>query len=534
MQWESNGGYNMTNIIHLDFETRSEVDIWKVGAWNYSVHPSTEILCMAISINNEQVDLYTQEHALIGNLPKDAIFTAHYSMFENYIWHNILVKKFGWPKIPLKQWRCTAAQAAAHALPRSLKNAAIALNLKQQKDEDGRRIMLKMCKPRAITKNNSAKWHEDPEDFQKLYDYCINDVEVERAIDNTLPRLSDSEQQVWLHDQMVNTRGIQVDTEAVDAALYLIEQFTEECNNEVEQLTDGYLNKVSQRTRVLNWMQTQGVHLAGYTKDDVANALKENMPPQVKRVLEIRQQTGKTSVKKYEALKNATCSDSRVRDLFVYHGASTGRWAGKIVQPHNLPRGNVKDPDFAIEIMKMRDLETFKFFYPDVMGAFSSCVRGMFVAAPGKELLVVDFASIEARVLAWVAGEEQALKYFREKEDSYVKMAELIFETTNIDSSKRFVGKQAVLGCGYGMGWKKFMGTCESLGQKVSEALAKKAVHTFRNRNKNIVDLWYKTEQAAIDAVRYRKETFTYNKTNAVQIKWHIKKDFLYCTLPSQ
>ena len=525
----------MKSIIHLDFETRSELDIWKVGAWNYSVHPSTEILCLAMECGDMKILLKKGDFNNILNNPfqiENHIFTAHYSLFENYIWHNILVKKYGWPKIPLRQWRCTAALAATHALPRALANTAIALDLKERKDIEGKRIMLKLCKPRNPTKNNKAKWHEDPEDFQKLYKYCINDVEVERAIDNELPQLSPQEQEVWFLDQKINTRGIQVDTELVDAALYLIEKFTEEANGKLKKITNNYLDKASQVARFKNWMETKGVVLPDLTKDSVTKALADGKHPEILEALKIRQQLGKTSVKKFTAFKNATCSDDRVRDMFVYHGASTGRWAGKIVQLHNLPRGSIKDTENCIKMMKRKNLEEFKFLYPKVMDAISSCVRGALISAPGKDLLVVDFAAIEARVLAWIAGEEVALEEFRTGVDSYVKMAEAIFETKDIDSKKRFVGKQTVLGCGYGMGAVKFQGTCKGLGQTVSDVLAKKAVYTFRKRNKNIVQLWKGVEQAAIKAVKDPK-LYCYFSNETENLMFRTEGDFLYCTLPS-
>lgn len=537
------------SIVHLDFETRSELDIWKVGAWNYSVHPSTEILCMAYCFDKDPIqirltnDLKKYNHVVMSSYNpfenknfQNAIFTAHYSMFENYIWHNILVKRYGWPELPLRQWRCTAALVATHALPRALKNTPMTLGLSERKDMEGHRIMLKVSKPRKITKNNKAKWHEDPEDFQKLYKYCIQDVNVERAIDNTLPKLSPQEQEVWFLDQKINTRGIQVDTELVDSALYLIEKFTEEQNSKLKKITGNYLDKASQVARFKNWMETRGVVLPDLTKDSVTKALADGKHPEVLEALKIRQQIGKTSVKKFQAFKNATCSDGRVRDMFVYHGASTGRWTGKIVQLHNLPRGTIKDTENCIKVVKWNNLEKFKFLYPKVMDAISSCVRGALIAAPGKDLLVVDFAAIEARVLAWIAGEKIALEEFRTGVDSYVKMAEAIFETKDIDSKKRFVGKQTVLGCGYGMGSVKFQGTCEGLGQVVSNALAKKAVYTFRKKNKKIVQLWKKIEQSAINTVKIKVDnpeigvSFAGNKIKFFMDK---ERDFLYCQLPS-
>ena len=518
--------------IHFDFETRSELDIWKVGAWNYSIHSSTEILCMAWCYDNGTVNL-----GVLETLPKNtfsvhikngANFICHYSMFENYIWHNILVKRYGWPVIPLRQWRCTAALAAAHALPRSLQNAAIALDLKQQKDMSGKRIMLKLCKPRKISKNNKEKWFEDPEDLQKLYDYCINDVEVERAIDNSLPQLSAKEQEIWFLDQLINTRGIQIDQELVYSALYLIEQYTEECNAKLQLLTGGYIDKCSQVARIKNWMASIGVHTETLDKEGVRILIKASVEPKILNVLKLRQEVGKTSVKKFQAIKNAMCSDRRLRDTLIYHGASTGRWTGKIVQPHNLPRGSVKDTELCINIIKKKNLDAFKFLYPNVMDALSSCVRGAFVAAPGKDLLVVDFASIEARVLAWIAGEKELLEEFRTGEDSYVKMAEIIYGTDKITKDMRFVGKQSVLGCGYGMGAKRFMETCKSLGYEVLESLAKQAVTAFRKKNIMITALWRGIEKHAIYAVNSKGFKSQYNN-----IKFFKESNFLYCVLPS-
>lgn len=523
-------------MIHLDFETRSEVDLGKVGAWNYSTHPSTEILCMAYAFSEGHVAYKYDNWGCYpeGVLYKDMFFVAHNSMFENYIWHNILVKRYGWPVIPLRQWRCTAALAATHALPRSLENAAIALKLKEQKNMEGKRIMLKMCKPRKISKNNKNKWFEDPEDFQKLYDYCIKDVEVERAIHNSLPQLSKKEQELWFLDQMINTRGIQIDQELVYAALYLAEEYIKECNAKLQILTNGYVDKCSQVARMRNWMASVGVHVDSLDKESVAKTLlSEVCSGKVLNVLRLRQEVGKTSVKKFQAIKNAVCSDRKLRDTLVYHGASTGRWTGKIVQPHNLPRGSVKDIELCIKNIKKRNLKAFKFLYPNVMDALSSCVRGALVAAPGKELLVVDFASIEARVLAWIAGEGEALNEYRKGEDSYVKMAEAIYRTDQITKDMRFVGKTAVLGCGYGMGVERFKDTCASMGQEISESLAQQAVTAFRKKNHNIVNFWYKVEEAAMDAVRYRKRTFNYNKANTTKIYWEKVKNFLYCTLPS-
>ena len=489
---------------------------------------------MAMAVDNQKIFLVEgmsipqlKSKNVIFDLIKDSIITAHYSMFENYIWHNILVKKYGWPVIPLRQWRCTAALAASHALPRSLDNAAKALKLTQQKDLDGKRIMLKMCKPRKPTKNNKDKWHENEDDFQKLYEYCINDVQVERAIDNSLPPLSKNEQEVWFLDQLINTRGIAVDTELVNAALHLIDQYTEECNAKMQLLSNGYVDKATQVSRMKNWMATMGVHVDSLDKASITKLIADKVNPKILTVLRLRQQVGKTSVKKFKALESAVTPENRLKDTLIYHGASTGRWTGKIVQPHNLPRGSIKDTETCIKAIKWKNLDKFKFLYPNVMDAISSCVRGALVASPGKDLLVVDFASIEARVLAWIADETEALKEFRTGQDSYIKMAEAIFQTDEITKDMRFVGKTAVLGCGYGMGWKVFQASCASMGQEVSETLATKAVQAFRKKNAKIKKLWYDVDKAAKRAV------FSGTTVYVKNIKFFVKGDFLYCQLPS-
>jgi DNA polymerase bacteriophage-type len=482
---------------------------------------------MAYTIGDESIRIIHKDRitTAIWEADSDSIYYAHYSMFENYIWHHILVKRYGWPKIPLKQWRCTAALAGSHALPRSLENAALALNLTHKKDMEGKRTMLKMCKPKA-----KGGWHESPEDFEKLYKYCIEDVEVERGIHAALPELTEKEQQIWFLDQKINTRGIAVDMELVEAAIIISDQHVEDCNAKMMQLTDGQVDKATQVARMKKWIGSKGVHVDSLDKAAITQLIADDVDPAILKVLRLRQQVARTSVKKFEALKNAVTSDGRVKDLFIYHGASTGRWTGKIVQPHNLPRGSIKDTETCIKAIKTKNLDIIKFLYPSVMDAISSCVRGALVAGPGKDLLCVDFASIEARGLAWLAEETEALKEFRTGEDSYVKMAEAIFDTRTISKDQRFVGKTAVLGCGYGMGWKVFQASCASMGQEVSEELARKAVDAFRKKNAAIKKLWRDVEIAAKSTISTGNSTFVNNKKN---VEFKMLKDFLYCELPS-
>lgn len=433
-------------MIHIDFETRSEVSVWDVGAWAYSCHPSTEVLCIAYARDDGEIFLENNPGAgmpLFGN----GVFIAHNAFFERCIWENVLCKKYKWPFMPA-QWQCSAAMAAAHALPRSLAGCAEALGLDVSKDMAGKRIMMKMSKPRKPTKNNPSKWFEDPKDFEKLYEYCKNDVEVERAIHKKLRGLNPTEQKVWVLDQTINVRGVPVDLPAVNSAINIIDQYSKKLINRVKVVSNGKLDGVSRREQVLRWIEKQGVTLPDYTKQTLKEVLKDtSLPANVREVLNIRLQLGKTSLKKLEAMVNSASADGRIRDTLMYHGASTGRWSGKIVQMQNLPKGSIKDTDDCIDIILQNDLSLMEMCYPDVMGAISSCIRGMIKAPKGHDLIVADFAAIEARVVLWLADDKLGLEFYKRGEDLYVDIARKIYNKQSIAPSERQLGKTVILGC---------------------------------------------------------------------------------------
>lgn len=517
---------------HIDFESRSRVDIWSTGSYVYSTDPSTEILCLAYAIDHEPVKIIRWDDILnwplidpFEELQKlaaadDTLFYAHSALFEQLIWEHKL-RSFGLPRLPINRWRCTAAKALAHGLPKALKDVAAALGTGHQKDLGGRAVMLKVCKPKS-----DGSWEESPDLIRQLEDYCVQDVETERDIDNQLPELHPKEQYVWFEDQLINQRGIAVDEEALDKALVLIDQETENLKQQIVQLTDGALDGVSRRNAVLKYFAKKGVVLPDFTKATVENALHSGkIPPELAQVLRIRQQLGLTSTAKYNALKDALCEDSRLRDTLLYHSASTGRWGGKLVQMQNLPRGTVKDTDTAVELLKETDIDTLRMLYDNVMGLLSSCVRGMFIAPPGHVLVVADYSAIEARVLMWLAGQKDAVKMFAEGKDIYVEMAKRIGQ-----GATRQLGKQAVLGAGFGMSAKKFRATCQVYGIDISETLAERAIGAYRSTFNRVPAMWYAQEQAMRTAIT-TKERVTCGKT-----AWALDargRDFLYCTLPS-
>ena len=519
--------------IHIDFESRSRVNIWSSGAYVYASDVSTEIVCLAYAVDNEPVRVI--RFADIGEYPledafeelrglalsPDTLFYAHNALFEQLMWRFCLQEKFDMPRMPINKWRCTAAKALSHGLPKSLKDGARAMGLKQQKETRGSCLIQRLSKPQK-----DGTFNEDSALMKEFEDYCAQDVETERELDHMLPELHPTEQYVWFLDQLINQRGIAVDTDAVDKCLALIDEETEILKGVIFELTDGKLDGVSRRLAVLDYFAKKGHRLPDFTKATVENAVKSGLlPPNLVAILRIRQQLGMTSTAKYKALKATTCSDGRLRDTLLYHSASTGRWGGKLVQMQNLPKGNIKDTAGAIDLIKNADLDTIKLMYGNVMGLLSSCVRGMFISAPGHDLIVSDYNAIEARVLMWFCGQEDAVKMFADGQDIYVKMAERIG-----GGATRQLGKQAVLGCGYGMGKVKFQATCQSYGIVIDEALAEKAVTAYRTTFKNVPKMWYAQERAMKAAIETKKPITCGAVVWAMDARG---RDFLYCTLPS-
>lgn len=519
-------------VIYIDFETRSPVDIRGCGAWVYSEHPETDVHCMAYAIDDGPVGLWYP-----GCPPPMGIFDlilegepveAHNALFERAIWENVMVPKHNWIKVRPEQWRCSAAKAAARALPRALGQVSSVLGLKAQKDTLGQRVMMKLCRPRL----DGSYWTpaKSPEDFKVLYAYCKQDVEVERELNKQVRDLHPDELKVWQLDQKINTRGIMLDIEAVEAAISMINTYEKKLLKEVNQITKGKLENVSQRNKALQWLSVQGLTLDDFKKKTVSEALEngDGLPPEVLRVLEIRQELGRTSTAKLAAMQKARCTDGRIRDTLMYHGAGTGRWSGKLVQLHNMPRGTVQDIDRCIEFIKDGDPQLVEMFYGEVMSAISSCLRGMLVAAPGKELVVADYAAIEARVLFWLAGETKGMQMFRDGVDLYIDMAKTIYGRDNVGKPERQLGKQAVLGCGYQMGKDKFLATCDSYGIQIEPEMAERAVTAYREKYHTVQKLWWDQEAAAVKAAK------TGQPINCGKVTWFMHEKTLYCKLPSK
>lgn len=530
----------------LDYETRSEANLKRVGAFEYACHPSTEILCVAWRFGTRE-ELRTAPvktwspfnpspyGELIRALCDPSVkLIAHNAFFEQVITRHVLSKIVNRPElcaIPPTRWTCTAARARALALPGNLEGASHALALAHQKDMGGHRLMLKMCKPRKPTKTNPAKWHDSPEDLARLTEYCAHDILAETELFFTLPALSPSERRVWELDQAINLRGFHVDRTLTKTILEMIDEETRALNLETEHMTLGILESTTQRDGVLDWLGSEGIMLPDLRAKTVRDAISAGMAPgEAGRLLTIRQAVSRTSTAKFSAFEMRSRHDSRIRDHLVYHTASTGRWGGAGIQPQNFPRGTIKDTEQAAEVLALGDLELVRLLYGDPMEVFSSCLRAMITPTPGKRFFCADYSSIEVRVLFWIADHFDGINAFRDDRPIYEEMAAEIYskKVSAVDRDERQLGKKAILGCGFQMGKSKFLQTCLDDGLKINEELAGLAVDAYRSAHRPVVKLWSNLNRAAIFAVQNPGKKVRINHT-----AWWVEGKFLYCELPS-
>jgi DNA polymerase len=316
----------------------------------------------------------------------------------------------------------------------------------------------------------------------------------------------------------------------VDAALTLISKETKALNAELSTLTDNCVTKATQRAKMLNWFGENGLDLNDTQKETIDGLDHTALSAPVSRAVTILRALGRSSTAKYQRMDDWMCPDARVRGGLLYHGAGTGRWSGAGVQPHNFVKGTVKDQEALWATLKASDRTQIAELYNGVMEALSNGLRGTIIAAPGKSLFVADYAAIEARVVMWLAGEAEALEMFRDGKDIYKVLASEIYSLglDEITGPQRQLGKQGILGCGFGMGWSKFIATCAKYGIEVSDELGQQVVNAYREKYWRVKNLWYDQEAAALKAVR------TKQPVECGYVIWVVEGDFLFCQLPSE
>ena len=500
-----------------DFETYSACDLKTAGLDNYARHESTGIHCF--SWGDDPLDLQTWHEGepfpeeLRGYVAGGGVFTAWNAPFELAIWLHCAVRKYGWPVIRPEQFQCSMAKAYAMSLPGALEKAAAALGVAEQKDMKGARVMMQLAQPKA----DGSFWtkSEAPEKFEQLFGYNRQDVRTELAACDRLMELSDYEQKIWQIDYRINQRGIQIDLAAVNAAIKLVESEKARLNAEMLKATGGVVGSCTEVQLLVKWIRSQGVELAGVAKAGVLDALNGELPDAVRTALVLRKEAAKSSTAKLIAMRDAVSADGRVRGILQYHGANTGRWAGRRIQVQNFPRGFLKPAEVEDVFKILRKTGTSQqhaqeidILYAPPLDVISSCLRGMIVAKPGHDLVAADFANIENRVLPWLANEEWKVRAFREFDagtgpDLYL-VAVSRGRGISIAEAKPFrqEGKVEELAFQFGGGKGAMSTWCRTFGMEMADDEKELRKVRWREAHPRIVAYWHDLESAAINAVQ--------------------------------
>lgn len=532
----------MTTIGHLDFETYSDLDIRKVGGHRYARHPSCEVLICAYllpGMAEPAVWLPRQEappKRLVDWVRGGGKLGAHNASFERVVWRHALTRMHpGLPQVKDSQWVCTAAKAAASGLPRSLDKALTALGLPVSKDLEGSKLIKVFCSPKRPSKKDPRVRilpEEDPR-FQRFIEYCQQDVRGEVALDDALPDLNARERRMFILDMVMNDRGLPIDLPLVEKALKVVQVLEVSIAARVSVLTGGL--KATQVQKMLDFFTERGIDLENMRAETVRQAVKrEDLSDEAKELLELRVEAGKASTKKLISMMACADPDDHVvQGGFLYHGAHTGRYAGRLVQPHNFIRGTLKDHqrDLVFDLLQYADPDLFLILYDKPIDVISQCMRGFIMAPEGYELAVVDYTAIEARVLAWIAGEDHMLAAYFKGVDVYKLMATKLYKLDSINDvtdEQRRIAKNLVLGCGYQLGGIKFVDYAANAGVIITEEFAKTAVKAYRDGHPAIVKSWGMVERLVAGAIRNPGETY-----EGLKCEFYMREHWLCIKLPS-
>lgn len=526
----------MGRILELDIETYSDVDLLKCGVYAYADSPVFEVLLFAYSFDGEDtkvIDLAQGEW--IPEEVESAIFdegivkTAFNANFER----TCLSKYFDRQLSP-KSWHCSAVQAAMLALPRSLEDVGAVLGLEKQKMKEGKELIKYFCMPCKPTKANGGRMRNlpchAPEKWELFKTYCKRDVDVEKAVRYKLRNfpIPESEMEVYRLDQEINDRGVLVDRELVEQAVAGDLLHKETVTKRAYELTG--LENPNSVAQIKGWLERRGVEIDSLSKKAVAEMIEET-DGEVEELLRLRLLMAKTSVKKYEAIERSVCSDGRVHGLLQFYGANrTGRWAGRLVQVQNLPQNHLKDLELARNLVKQGRFEDVELLYDSRPGVLSELIRTAFIPKQGCRFLVADFSAIEARVLAWLSGEQWRLDVFASHGKIYEASASAMFHVPIEEITKgsllRQKGKISELALGYGgsVGALTSMGALD-MGLKEEELPS--LVSAWRSANPHITKFWWDVDAAVIKTFTEKK------KTRVVRITFEYKSGILFAELPS-
>ena len=551
--------------LSIDIETKSSVDIGKAGLYRYAQSPDFEILLIAYKFDERPVKILDltdeklrgKQGALLNGRQKEfngecaelcealrsprIIKHAYNAAFE---WYCLNQAGF---ETPLEQWRCTMAHGLYCGYTAGLDATGRAIGLPQDKQKltAGKALIRYFCVPCKPTKSNGNRtWNlpkHAPEKWSLFKDYCKQDVVTESEI---LKRLSlfpmpEEEERLWQMDIRMNAFGVRVDGELIQGALEIDSESAGRLEEEARSLTG--LGNPNSAAQLLPWLRANGLELENLQKATVAEALgREGLPEKVRRVLEIRQQLGKTSIKKYVAMEAAMGMDGRVRGLTQYYGANrTGRWAGRLVQMQNLPRNYLKTLDSARNLVKQGNYAGVRMIYGNVPDTLSQLIRTAFIPSEGNKFVVADFSAIEARVIAWLAGEQWVTEVFATHGKIYEATASQMFHVPierivkgNPEYALRQKGKVATLALGYQGGTNALI-AMGALGMGLAEEELPDIVQRWRGANPRIRDLWYAVEQAALEAMQTAQPQAIHGLIFALEGDLVYGQNFLTIQLPA-
>ena len=502
--------------LSIDIETRSSIEIGKAGLYRYAQSPDFGILLFAYQMDEGPVEII--DLAQGEGIPRQVVEAlqdpgitkhAYNAAFE---WYCLNTAGY---RTPLEQWRCTMAHSLYCGYPAGLDAAGKAVGLPQDKQKlaAGKALIRYFCVPCKPTKNNGNRtWNlpkHAPEKWELFKGYCRQDVVAEHNILRRLEQfpMPEEEERLWQMDVRMNAFGVRVDEELTDGALYIDERSRQDLMGEAMGITG--IDNPNSTVQLMEWLEKNGAGTDNLRKATVTDLLAGQPADNVKRMLEIRQQLGKTSVKKYEAIRKTKGEDGRVRGLTRYYGANrTGRWAGRLVQMQNLPRNYIGTLDEARKLVEQKNYEGLRMIYGNVPDTLSQLIRTAFIPSEGNKFVVADFSAIEARVIAWLAGEQWVNEVFATHGKIYEATASQMFHVPvekikkgNPEYSLRQKGKVATLALGYQGGTAALI-AMGALDMGLTEEELPDIVARWRNANRRICDLWYRVEQAALMAMQ--------------------------------
>lgn len=536
----------------VDVETESEGDLEKLGAYAYSVHPSTDVACVSwrrLSDPAGSERIWRPALSIFGfeDMPYELKLLAHpngararllafNAFFEQCIWNNILVPRYGWCRVDPRQWECLAVRAAYYGFSQNLERCAIGMGLPEGKDTEGHNLMMAMTRPSRRSKKTLAAWDENVS-RQELY--CQRDVKVEADIAQRLPPIPDVEQQNWRLDQQINFVGIPFDVQLVDAAVALRSSIIRDASRQLSDLTNKAITSPGQTKRMQAYVSFYLPEpLENFNANTVKDLLKDpSLPDDARQICELRQQAGSSAIAKFERAKQQIVN-GRARGLFRHYGAHTGRPTGQGTQPSNMPRLKFKtneERDAGLAAIMTGDYERLRALDgKNPTNVLTKSVRPSICAEPGNVFVASDYSGIELRVATWLVGDTVKMETIRQRGSSflYLEMAQAIYNR-DIDKEKDWLeyttGKAAVLGCGYQMWVDRFITmTFDNYGAVVDHPTATRAVNVYRASNPLVVNAWADLKRMVIDTVSTGFPNWYRDK-----LHFRLENGALVMTLPS-